>query len=96
MAVLILKQTGKTEFALPEVLFDMDYPGHYKRRIKSVSISIPCIAGPYTGLNATQRLLENKCRNSAIVNNYPEKTDETDDRFHSFIIHINAIATSSG
>ena len=96
LAILQLKQTGKCEFALPEVLFDIDYPGHYKRRIKSVSITIPCIAGPYVGINGTLRLLENKFRNSAISNNYSEKTDEADDRFQSFIIPINAIAASSG
>jgi hypothetical protein len=99
MATLQLKQTRKCEFALPEVLFDMDYPGHFKRRIKSVSISVPCIAGPYTSLNGTLRLLENKFRNAAIAKNaseYKEKTEETDDRFHSFIIPITAITASSG
>ena len=40
--------------------------------------------------------MENKFRNSAIANNYPEKTGEEDDRFQSFIIPINAIAASSG
>ena len=97
--LLLLKTTNSCEFKLPEVLFDMDYPGHFKRRIKSVSISIPCIAGPYTGVNATLRLLNNKFRNSAITNNatnYPEKTDVLDERFISFNIPITAIATSSG
>ena len=97
--LLLLKTTNSCEFKLPEVLFDMDYPGHFKRRIKSVSISIPCIAGPYTGVNATLRLLNNKFRNSAITNNatnYPEKADVLDERFISFNIPITAIATSSG
>lgn len=99
LAVLQLKETGKCEFDLPEVLFDMDFPGHYGRRLKSVSLSIPCIAGPYTGLNATLRLLNNKFRSSAMVkdaNDYPEKTEESDDRFSSFIIPVAAIAASSG
>ncbi|MBL6447077.1 hypothetical protein JMN32_12215 [Fulvivirga sp. 29W222] len=98
IALIQLKETGKCEFNLPEILFDMDYPGHYKRRIKSVSISIPCIVGPYTGLNASLRLLENKFRNSAIAkdkNDYPEKTEETDGRFTTFNIPVNAIAASS-
>ena len=95
-AILRLKETGKCEFELPEVLFDMDYPGHYKRRIKSVSISIPCIAGPYTNVNATLRLKANKFRNSAIVGKkYEEKIEESDDRFNSFIIPITSIAASS-
>lgn len=96
LAIIQLRQTGKCEFALPEVLFNMDYPGHYKRRVKSVSVSIPCIAGPYTGINATLSLLENKFRNTAIGGKaYEENTEEADERFSSYIIPINAIATSS-
>lgn len=96
LALLELKETGRCEFVLPEILFDMDYPGQYKRRIKSVSISIPCIAGPYTGLNATLRLLGNKFRNASMPNNYPEKTEEADERFNSFVVPVDAIAVSSG
>lgn len=96
LAIIQLRETGKCEFALPEVLFDMEYLGHYKRRIKSVSMSIPCIAGPYTGINATLRLLENKFRNTAIGGKtYEENTEETDDRFSTYIIPIDAIAASS-
>jgi hypothetical protein len=98
LAILQLRETGKCEFILPEVLFDMDYPGHFKRRIKSVSVSIPCIGGPHTGLNGTLRLLENKFRNTAIAKDktdYLEKTDAADERFNSYIIPIASIAASS-
>ncbi|MBX9449844.1 MAG: hypothetical protein KL787_09045 [Taibaiella sp.] len=47
-SILELKRTGSCTVAIPELLYDLDYPGHYMRRIKSVSLSIPCIAGPYT------------------------------------------------
>lgn len=98
LALLSLKENGFCEFSIPEYIFDMDYPGHYKRRIKAISISVPCIAGPYTGLNATLRLLDHTFRNSALAtsNNYPEKTDEDDDRFMKFMVPISAIAASSG
>lgn len=99
LALLELKEKGKCEFELPEVLFDMDYPGHYMRRIKSVSLSIPCIAGPYTSINATLRLLENKFRVSSIIKNdkdYAERTEETDERFTTVNIPITSIAASSG
>jgi hypothetical protein len=56
--ILDLRESGSCTFYLPEELFDLDYPGHYLRRIKSVSISIPCVAGPYTTINATLRLLD--------------------------------------
>jgi len=100
LALIELKETGKCEFTLPEVLFDMDYPGHYMRRIKSVALSIPCVVGPYTNVNCTGRLLENKYRISSIAkdkNDYKEKIEETaDDRFRTVNIPITAIAASSG
>jgi len=46
---------GRLDFVLPEALYDFDYPGHYCRKIKSISISIPCIIGPYQELHATLR-----------------------------------------
>lgn len=96
LAVLQLKETGKCEFDIPELLLDMDYPGHYKRRIKSVAISIPCIAGPYTSVNATLTLLENKFRNTAIGGKgYAEDSEEADPRFSAYAIPINTIAASS-
>jgi hypothetical protein len=61
-ALINLKATGTCEFSLPEALFDADFPGHYLRRIKSVSVTIPCVAGPHTSVNATLRLLKNKTR----------------------------------
>jgi len=99
LAFLDLKEKGICEFALPEVLFDMDYPGHYMRRIKSVALTIPCVVGPYTSVNCTLRLLEHKFRISAIAkdkNDYPEKTDETDDRFSTVNVPITSIAASTG
>jgi hypothetical protein len=62
LALLRLKETGACEISLPEELFDLDFPGHYFRKIKSVSLSIPCIAGPYTSVNATLRLTNNRYR----------------------------------
>jgi hypothetical protein len=61
-ALLDLRASGKCDIFVPEELFDMDYPGHYLRRIKSVSISLPCIAGPYTTIPATLTLLESRIR----------------------------------
>ncbi len=51
-AILALRQIGTCDFQLPELLFEMDFPGHYCRRIKSVAVSIPCIAGPYTSVSS--------------------------------------------
>lgn len=53
MALETLKQTGSCEFSFPELMFDYDYPGQYCRRIKSLSVSIPAIVGPYQNIKAT-------------------------------------------
>lgn len=63
-ALIALRENGDCFVSLPEVLFDLDYPGHYMRRIKSVSLTIPCIAGPYTGVHATVVLLGSSTRMS--------------------------------
>lgn len=98
LALIDLKETGTCEFALPEVLFDMDFPGHYLRRLKSVSLRIPCILGAHTSLNCTLRLLEHKFRINAIAQvkgDYPEQNDQTDPRFSTVNVPISSIAVSS-
>ncbi|WP_437713631.1 neuraminidase-like domain-containing protein [Sorangium sp. So ce448] len=62
VALMTLKSTGSCVITLPEALFDMDYPGHYMRRIKSVSLTLPCVTGPYTAVNCTLRLESSKVR----------------------------------
>jgi len=96
LALLNLRQNASCEFELPEVLFDMDFPGHYMRRIKSVALTVPCIVGPYTSLNCTLRLLQHEFRTSALLQGYPKKTDEDDPRFSTVNVPISAIAVSNG
>lgn len=95
MALIRLKETGTCEFALPEVLFDMNFPGHYMRRIKSVSLRIPCVLGAHTGLNCTLRLLKHTFRLNAIAKNKNEYLNPPDQTFSSFNVPISAIAVSS-
>ncbi len=83
-----LRAKGVCMFEIPDVLFNLDYPGHYFRRIKSVSISIPCVAGTRTNINATLSLTRHKIRTlstdtSAIITTSLES------------IPIESIATSS-
>ena len=46
-AAVELRTAGQCTVDLPEELFDLDCPGHYFRRLRSVAVSIPCIVGPY-------------------------------------------------
>ena len=53
LALVLLRETGNCIISLDEVLFDRDQPGQYFRRLRCVEITIPCVVGPYTGVNAT-------------------------------------------
>jgi len=59
---LRLKLTGCCEIEVPEWMFDMDYPGHYLRSLKSVSMTIPCVTGSYTGVHCRLTLLSSLTR----------------------------------
>jgi hypothetical protein len=97
LALLALRETGTCEFELPEILFDLDYPGHFKRRIKSVSLTVPCVTGPHTSVNCTLRLLNHSFRHkaqAATAKAYPRKFEEDDDRFMTVNTPITSIAVS--
>jgi hypothetical protein len=62
LAFLQLKALGWCEIEMPEWMFDLDYPGHYMRRIKNLSVTIPCIVGPYVGVHCRLQLLSSGIR----------------------------------
>jgi hypothetical protein len=95
LALIELRETGKCSVFLPEELFDLDFPGHYFRRIKAVRLSIPCVAGPYTSLSCTLRLLNNTVRINTALGTQYEPNNEEDDRFRTNYTPVTAIATSS-
>jgi hypothetical protein len=98
MALFELRENASCQVVLPETIFDMDFPGHYQRRIKSVSLSIPCVVGPYTSISCTLRLLNSEYRVSSIATDkgsYPKSTDSDDERFRTANIPISSIAVST-
>ena len=48
-----LRSTGVMAFATPAELFDQDFPGHYLRLIKRVSVSLIALVPPTEGMHAT-------------------------------------------
>ena len=98
LALLQLKEIGRCEIEVPEEIFDLDYPGHYFRRIKSVSITIPAVTGPYTTLSCTLRLLRSSIRRQTTLLNgaYTRDMENEDPRFSDSFGAIQSIATSSG
>ncbi|KKO19787.1 MAG: hypothetical protein L3J18_05390 [Candidatus Brocadia sp.] len=97
LALLALKATGACEVTLPEWLFDLDCPGHYMRRIKNVSLSIPSVTGPYTSVSCTLSLLKSSLRKSPLLKDdeYARQGSE-DDRFVDYFGTIQSVVTSSG
>lgn len=99
-ALVMLRNGGKATIALDEALFDRDYPGHYMRRIKSVSLTLPAVTGPFTSVNCTLTLRSNKVRHDNVVGNadYAEDTEgsSADSRFTFHYGSVSSVCTSSG
>jgi hypothetical protein len=95
MALLKLKATGSCEIELPEWLFDLDSPGQYNRRIKTVSVSIPCITGPFTTIHAKLSLLQSSIRISSLKGDEYKRSDSEDARFRDFNGAIQSMVTST-
>lgn len=96
-AFIALRDTGSCTFDLPEEMFDADYPGHYFRRLKTVSLTLPCVAGPYTAINCTLTQLSSRVRvKSSAALKYPEQDSPNDSRFQHEFGSIQSIATSHG
>jgi len=95
LALLQLRATGRCAFSIPEEFFDLNCPGFYFRRIHSVAVSIPCVTGPYVGVNCTLTLAKNTIRKSSMVGDGYERTEGDDDRFEDHY-DLEAIVISKG
>jgi hypothetical protein len=99
LALVRLRATASTDFEVPEVLYDMDHPGHYFRRLKSVAISLPCVVGSYTSVSAKLSLVSNRYRknvnpDNAATTGYLEDPGN-DERFVYNVGAIQSIAASN-
>jgi hypothetical protein len=99
--LVALKETGTCEFEIPEWLFDLDTPGHFMRRLKTVSVTIPCVTGPYTTIHCKATLLRSAYRRTADVaagyNRRPsDDPSGPDERFVDDRKILESIVTSSG
>lgn len=50
---LAFTSTGQISFATPMQWFDQDFPGHYQRLIRQVSVSVVALVPPTRGIRAT-------------------------------------------
>ena len=92
--LLTLIADKETTLNLPEWIFDMDYPGHYMRRIKSVSVTIPNVAGPNTTVSFMLTLKQAVVRKVA-AGDYDEPSMDDINRFYYQTGGLQSICTSS-
>ncbi len=99
-ALLELRETGKCRFRVTEEQYDLDFRGHYFRRIKCVTLDVPVVA---PSVNATLRLLSNTIRTTTAPNaggSYEHENEDgvwiDDERFRTNYVVTTAIATSTG
>jgi hypothetical protein len=94
-ALLSLQNGGSCTFSLPEAIFDLDHPGHYFRRLKTVSLTIPCVAGPYSSVSAKLSIVGNRYRKIP-TGAYGETPAGGDTHYVYNVGSIQSIATSQG
>jgi hypothetical protein len=61
-ALQLLRATGSCTFTVPELLFDVVYPGQYRRLVKSVRLTVPGVTGPYIGTGTKLSLTRSAVR----------------------------------
>jgi hypothetical protein len=64
-ALVNLREMGECHFKVSELFFNLFYPGHFKRRIRTVRVTIPCVTGPYVNVGATLTLEKSWIRTTA-------------------------------
>ena len=89
-----LRTDGSCIFRLPEAWFDIDSPGHYRRRIKSVALSLPSVTGPYTPVRCTLTLLSSEIRTNRDLSLGYARQVGHDPRFLVNPVGIQSIVTS--
>jgi hypothetical protein len=95
LALLQLRATGTCTFTMPEEMFDMDGPGHYFRRARSVAVTIPCVVGPYTSVSCTLSLQKSSIRTSTDPRKAYARQGSDDPRFNDYYGTLQSIVTSS-
>ncbi|TMQ11220.1 MAG: hypothetical protein E6J91_23955 [Deltaproteobacteria bacterium] len=94
-ALVDLQEGGSCIFELPEAVFDLDHPGHYLRRLRAVTLTIPCVAGPYTSVSAKLTLLGSRTRrDTRTTPSYALQPSDT--RFSYNVGGIQSVVTSTG
>lgn len=97
IALLQFKQGGECFFNLPEAIFDLDCPRQYMRRIKSISVTVPCITGPYTSVSVKLSLIKSSIRTTSVLSSGKKQYAHTENdlRFQDLYSHMQSVVTST-
>ncbi|GFF58012.1 hypothetical protein IFM51744_09407 [Aspergillus udagawae] len=103
MALMRLRISGSTTFSLSDMLFDLDFPGHYMRRIPAVAVSIPAVLSPHSDVNATlalqqhmYRVLQTAATPEEYAASWSTMSASNDEAFRTDRVPISAVTISSG
>ncbi len=94
VALLRLRRDGECFVQVPEEWFDLDSPGHYMRRIKSVAVSVPSVTGPYVPVRCTLTLVGSSVRVSTDPGGGYARAGTSDPRFRDDAVGVQSIVTS--
>lgn len=108
IALTELRMSGRCVIQVSEAVLDKHHSGHFFRRIKALSITVPCVAGPYSSVPLKLTQTSNRIRVetgrrtdpapagvNADVFAYTENPDG-DTRFRYNVGAIQSIALSRG
>jgi hypothetical protein len=96
LALVRLRTTGRCTVTLPGELFDLDGPGHYFRRIRSVALSNPGVTGPHVSVNCTLTLQRSSIRKTPRLDDGAYARQGLDDsRFDTHHGSLQSIVTST-
>ncbi|HFK3782600.1 TPA: hypothetical protein ACG1RN_001585 [Klebsiella oxytoca] len=90
---------GTASFTLSESLFDNDYPGHYLRQIKFVTLTLPTLVGPYQDVRATLTQTSSSTLLKADINGVNYLNDSSTGNANNIVTNLRAsqqVAVSSG
>ena len=94
VSLVELRASGECMVRIPEVWYDLDTPGHYLRRIKSVAVSLPSVTGPYVPVRCTLTLLKSSIRIDATPGSSYLRSGANDTRFRDINAGNESIVTS--
>jgi peptidoglycan hydrolase-like protein with peptidoglycan-binding domain len=103
-ALLELRSSGRCTVQIPEAFFDLEHPGHYFRRIKSLAVTVPAVTGPYRSIPVKVTQTANRIRTNteqvaggaSDFDKYAEVAGGDSSRFAYNVGSIETIETSHG